>query len=324
MATTSGRLLTMLSLLQARRDWPGSLLAERLGVSPRTVRRDVERLRDLGYLVDATKGPDGGYRLGAGTTMPPLLLDDEQAVALAIALSLASGTGAGIEEAATRALTTIRQVMPSRLRHRVDMLDFDQVERPSRRPRPQADRTVLEAISAAVGRREVLRFDYAGAAGEAAGNARSVEAHHLVAWGGRWYLVGWDLRRKDWRTFRADRISPRIPNGPRFARRELPGGDVAAYVAATFQGVAGWACHGEVILDLPAARVLPFLDDAIVEPVGPARCRVALGSWSWTALAAAFGRFDTDVEVVGPPELAAAFDTLARRYRRAATTLART
>ncbi len=312
----------MLSLLQARRDWPGSLLAERLGVSPRTVRRDVERLRDLGYLVDATKGPDGGYRLGAGTTMPPLLLDDEQAVALAIALSLASGTGAGIEEAATRALNTIRQVMPSRLRHRVDALDFDQVEHPSQRPRPQADRAVLEAISAAVARREVLRFDYAApaaVAGEAAAPPRSVQAHHLVAWGGRWYLVGWDLRRKGWRTFRADRISPRTPNGPRFVRRDLPGGDVAAYVAATFQGVAGWACRGEVILDLPAARVLEFVEDAVVEPEGPNRCRVALGSWSWTALATAFGRFDTDVEVIGPPELAAAFGALARRYRRAAT-----
>src|SRR6476659_11209323 len=128
---TSGRLLRLLSLLQARRDWPGDVLAERLEVSPRTVRRDVDRLRDLGYPVRAIKGPDGGYRLDAGTELPPLLFDDEQAVALAIALQIATTTGAGIEEAAARALNTVRQVMPARLRHRIDTLQFTAVERPA-------------------------------------------------------------------------------------------------------------------------------------------------------------------------------------------------
>src|SRR3954468_16634182 len=160
MPKTSARLLSLLSLLQARRDWPGPLLAERLDVSPRTVRRDVDRLRELGYPIVATKGPDGGYRLGAGAELPPLLFDDDQAVALAVALRIATTTGAGIEEAAVRALNTVRQVMPARLRHRVDTLQVTAVERPGARPDPQVDSGVLMTLSDAVHAREVLRFDY--------------------------------------------------------------------------------------------------------------------------------------------------------------------
>ncbi|XXZ50512.1 HTH domain-containing protein [Streptomyces cavourensis] len=165
MPKTSARLLSLLSLLQARRDWPGALLAERLDVSPRTVRRDVDRLRELGYPVVATKGPDGGYRLDAGTELPPLLFDDEQAVALAVALQIATTSGAGIEEAAARALNTVRQVLPARLRHRVDTLRFTAVDRPATRPDPQVDSGVLMAIGAAVHAREVLRFDYSPVSG---------------------------------------------------------------------------------------------------------------------------------------------------------------
>ncbi|MTD53101.1 helix-turn-helix transcriptional regulator [Amycolatopsis pithecellobii] len=314
MPKTSARLLALLSLLQARRDWPGQLLAERLEVSPRTVRRDVDRLRELGYPIVTTKGPDGGYRLGAGTQLPPLLFDDEQAIALTVALRIATTTGAGIEEAAARALTTIRQVMPPRLRHRIDTLQLTAVERS---PGPPLDSGVLLAISGAVHACEVLRFDYATAAAP-----RRVEPHHLVTWGGRWYLVAWDLDRDDWRTFRADRITPRIPTGPRFTPRELPGGSVATFVIDRFSGSdgsGGWPCRGEVILDLPAAEVSPFVRDGIVEELGPDRCRVGLGSWSWPALAASIGRFDADIEVVGPAELKEAFAHLARRYANAAT-----
>ncbi|MFF5805110.1 helix-turn-helix transcriptional regulator [Streptomyces sp. NPDC012746] len=317
---TSARLLSLLSLLQARRDWPGQLLAERLEVSPRTVRRDVDRLRELGYPIAAAKGPDGGYRLDAGTDLPPLLFDDDQAVALAVALQTAAGTGAGIEEAAARALNTVRQVMPARLRHRIDALRVTAVERAGAPARPQADPQVLMALSGAVRAREVLRFDYAGAAADAA--ARRAEPHHLVTWGGRWYLVAWDLDRADWRTFRADRITPRTPTGPRFPPRELPGGDVAAFVAARFrgsQGPEGWPCRGEVILDLPAAAVSRYAGDGVVEELGPDRCRLVLGAWSWPGLAATIGKFDADIEVVGPPELTRAFAHLARRYARAAT-----
>lgn len=326
MQKTSARLLSLLSLLQARRDWPGELLAERLDVSPRTVRRDVDRLRELGYPIVAFKGPDGGYRLEAGTELPPLLFDDDQAVALAVALQIAITTGAGIEEAAARALTTVRQVMPARLRRRIDTLQVTAVERPTSRPAPQADSTVLMALGAAVHAREVLRFDYTSAPGAGAVPPRRVQPHHLVTWGGRWYLVAWDLDREDWRTFRADRITPRTPTGPRFTPREVPGGDVAAFVADRFRGSDGsgdWPCRGEVILGLPAAEVSRHTIDAVVEALTPNRCRLVVGSWSWPALAATIGRFDADIEVVGPAELKDAFARLARRYADAAGTTTR-
>ncbi|MGW6240432.1 helix-turn-helix transcriptional regulator [Streptomyces sp. NPDC055094] len=383
MPKTSARLLSLLSLLQARRDWPGALLAERLDISQRTVRRDVDRLRELGYPIVASKGPDGGYRLDAGAELPPLLFDDEQAVALAVALQIATTTGAGIEEAAARALTTVRQVMPARLRRRIDTLRFTAVEPSAIRPNPQADGGVLMALSAAVHAREVLRFDYAPASPAGAADddradppPRRAQPHHLVTWGGRWYLVAWDLDREDWRTFRADRITPRTPTGPRFTPRELPGGNVAAFVAGRFKGLgpvrsifvdqpgtsgavdrkaedrprtgrtwptpttrrgavpgvpgprrpagqgldgAGdWPCRGEVILDLPAAAVSCYIRDGVVEELGQDRCRLVLGSWSWPGLAAAIGRFDAGIEVVGPAELKDAFARLARRYADAA------
>ncbi|WP_243791849.1 YafY family protein [Saccharopolyspora gloriosae] len=314
---TSGRLLALLSLLQARRDWPGRLLAERLDASERTVRRDVQRLRELGYPILAVKGPDGGYRLEAGAELPPLLFDDEQAVALAVALQIAAGAGADIGEAATRALSTVRQVMPARLRHRIDALRVTAVERGG--AIPQVDAEVLVAVGAAVHAREVLRFDYAAPRGDGAAPPRRVQPHHLVTWGGRWYLVAWDLDRDDWRTFRADRIAPRTPTGPRFTPRELPGGDVAAFVAEKFMGATDWPCRGEVILDLPAAAVSRFAHDGVVEELGPDRCRLVLGSWSWVGLAATIGRYDADIEVVGPPELQEAFARLARRYGAAGT-----
>ncbi|XVV15558.1 helix-turn-helix transcriptional regulator [Actinoplanes sp. CA-131856] len=303
MPTTSARLLALLSLLQSRRDWPGALLADRLDVSLRTVRRDVDRLRELGYPIAAVKGPDGGYRLGAGTELPPLLFDDEQAVALTIALQVAaSASDDALADAAGRALTTIRQVMPARLRNRVEALRVTAVA-PSATP---VDGDVLLALSAAVHAREVLRFDYGS-------GTRRAEPHHVVTRGGRWYLVAWDLDRADWRIFRADRIAVRTPNGPRFTPRELPGGDVAAYVTGKFQGAT---CQGTVILDLPAATVSLYTRDGVVEEAGPGRCRLTLGSWSWAALAAAIARFDADFEVVGPPELSEAFTHLAERFTR--------
>ncbi|MFI2230329.1 helix-turn-helix transcriptional regulator [Nocardia testacea] len=326
MPKTSARLLALLSLLQVRRDWPGTLLAERLEVSPRTVRRDVDRLRELGYPIVTTKGPDGGYRLGAGSALPPLLFDDEQAVALTLALQIATTAGAGLEEPAVRALNTIRQVLPARLRHRIDALRITAVETPSSRPVPDVDTVILTTLGAAVHHSEVLRFDYAAASSEIDDDSapippRRVEPHHLVTWGGRWYLVAWDLDRADWRTFRADRITPRTPTGPRFTPRELPTGDVAAFLTNRFRGADATGdlpCRGEVILHLAATEVSPFLHDGMVEALGPDRCRVAAGSWSWVGLAGALGTFDADIEVVGPPELTAAFARLARRYADAA------
>jgi predicted DNA-binding transcriptional regulator YafY len=326
MQKTSARLLSLLSLLQARRDWPGAVLAERLDVSARTLRRDVDRLRELGYPVRAVKGPDGGYRLDAGTRLPPLLFDDEQAVALAVVLRTAAATGAGIEDGAARALATLRQVMPARLRHRIDALQVTSVARSAPLPQPQADTGVLMALSAAVQAREVLRFDHAPAhptatAPEVAPSPRRVEPHHLVTRGGRWYLVAWDLDREDWRVFRADRVTPRTPTGPRFTPRDLPGGDVAAFLTGRFRGSDGsadWPCRGAAVLHLPASAVVPHASDGTVEELGPDRCRLTLGSWSWPSLAAAFCLFDTDVEVVGPPALKEAFARLADRCAKAA------
>jgi predicted DNA-binding transcriptional regulator YafY len=318
--STTSRLLNLLSLLQTRRDWPGSLLAERLEISHRTVRRDVDRLREMGYSIQATMGPDGGYRLDAGAELPPLLFDDDQVVALAVALQAASVSGVGIEEAALRALTTVRQVMPSRLRHRLDALDFTTVPtRPGDAPPDSVSPDVLIAVSAAARAQEVLRFDYAGRRPDTASeppHARRVEPHHLVTSHGRWYLVAWDLDRDDWRLFLADRITPRVPTGPRFVRREIPGGDVAEYVSARFKGselTNQWPCIGKVILHRPVSYVLPFAGDGIVEDLGADRCSLEVGSWSWVALGAALNRFDTEIEVVYPQQLKDAFAQLAAR-----------
>ena len=253
------------------------------------------------------------------------MFDDEQAVALAIALQLASTSSAGIGEAAVRALTTVRQVMPARLRRRIDTLQVTAIARPGSLD-PEVSATVLTKLSAAVHASEVLRFDYERGSGSAKDDAtslppRRVEPHHLITWGGRWYLVAWDLDRQGWRTFRSDRISPRTPTGPQFSARPIPGGDVHTFVISTFRGLTGtgeWPCQGEVILDLPMAEVSPYVGEGVVEELRPGRCRVVMGAWSWAGLAATLGRFDGDIEVVGPRELTAAFAALARRYAKAA------
>jgi predicted DNA-binding transcriptional regulator YafY len=320
MADTPARLLTLLSLLQARRDWPSGTLADRLEVSTRTVRRDVDRLRELGYPVHATKGPDGGYRLEAGADLPPLLFDDEQAIAVAVALQTATTSVTGIEEGALRALATVRQVMPARLRLRVDALQVTAVERGDWE-RPRVDMQHLIAIGSAVRAREVLRFDYAAPTADPRElrPTRRVEPHHLVTWGGRWYLVAWDLERSDWRTFRVDRMTTKSPTGPRFRLRGLPGGDVADYITAAFGGRQEWPCQGEVILHAPASLASPWMrGSGFVEALSPRRCRVVMGSWSWESLAASMGLFGVDLDIVGPPELREATARLSKRYASAA------
>jgi predicted DNA-binding transcriptional regulator YafY len=319
-ASTASRLLALLSLLQVRREWSGSLLAERLDVSRRTVRRDVDRLRAMGYQIHADRGTSGGYRLDPGSELPPLLLDDEQVTAIAVALQVAPLAGAGLDEAASRALATIGQVMPPRLRQRLEAVQVTTLDGTGRPPVPVAT-DVLVLLSTAVRAREVVRFDYVGP-GESPseGPPRRVEPHHLVATHGRWYLVAWDRSAEDWRTFRVDRMAPREHTGPRFVRRTVPGGDVHDFVAARFKGgrTNAWPCRGKVVLDLPAKAVVPFVDDGIVEDLGADGCSLEIGSWSWTALAGLLGRFDADVRVVYPQELRTACGQLARRYARAA------
>lgn len=302
-------MLALLSLLQTPRDWPGSVLAERLEVSPRTVRRDVDRLRTLGYRIGAIKGPDGGYRLAAGSELPPLLFDDDQAVAIAVALQTVPSTGIDIDEGAARALATVRQVMPSRLRHRVDGIRFTGAAADVR-----VDPAVLEAASAAVRDHHVLRFDY-GAHRDRP--ARRVEPHAVVAREGRWYLLAWDLEADDWRTFRLDRMHPRIPTGPSFAPRSLPAADAQTYLAARAKGSTSedrWPCVGEVVIALPAREIAPWVGDGELTELADGSCRVTVGSWSWTGLLAAVARFDAPFTVVGPEPLRETAGMLAGRF----------
>ncbi|MDQ1111905.1 putative DNA-binding transcriptional regulator YafY [Microbacterium testaceum] len=314
MATTS-RLLTLLSLLQARRDWPGSVLASRLDVSDRTVRRDIDRLREMGYRIETTMGPDGGYRLDAGAEMPPLLFDDDQALAVALALRAAPALGADIGEAAVRALATMRQVLPSRLRHRLEAVEVTTVGRPGEAPVAAVPLDVLLTLAQAVRDRVTLRFDYMPR-GEGEAQPRRIEPHHLVTSDGRWYLLGWDLEREDWRLFSADRVRPRVPRGAPFVPRVVPDGDVDSFVSARFKGsdTNEWPCRGTVLLHAQVRDVLPFAGDGTVTAVDDERCTLEVGSWSWGALAASFGRFEVAMEVVEPPELAEAFEVQAARF----------
>ncbi|MFD1723081.1 helix-turn-helix transcriptional regulator [Amnibacterium endophyticum] len=316
MADPSARLLLLLSLLQVQRDWPGDLLADRLEVSLRTVRRDVDRLRGLGYRVEALRGPAGGYRLASGSALPPLLLDDDQAVAVALALAVAPASGADIAEAAVRALGTVRQVMPSRLRERVDAVEVSATPGGA-----LADPAVLVAVSDAARRREVLRFEYGGRA-----RPRRVEPHAVVARHGRWYLLAWDGEAADgagdWRSFRVDRIAPRAPTRLAFTPRQVPGGDAVSFLAARFKGSAeedAWPCVGTAVVGLAARRIAPFVDEhAEIEALDAERARVTLGSWSWPALAARFAGFGAVLQIEGPEALRDAAVDVAARLREAA------
>lgn len=312
MAGPSSRMLALLSLLQVHRDWPGDELAGRLEVSPRTVRRDVDRLRELGYRVEALRGPAGGYRLAAGSDLPPLLFDDDQAVAIALALAVAPASGADIAESAARALATVRQVMPARLRSRVDA-----VQAVTAKSRTTTDPDVLVAVSEVVHLREVFRFGY----GEKETPHR-VEPHAVIARNGRWYLLDWDLDRGDWRTHRIDRITPRMRTRVPFTPRPVPGGDPVAFVSARFKGSAQadvWPCTGSVTMTAADARtVTPYLpEDAVVESLPDERSRVTLGSWSWPGLAGAFAGFAVDFVVEGPDDLRDATVASAARLRAA-------
>lgn len=285
MTDTPARLLNLLSLLQTPREWPGSELAERLAVSSRTIRRDIDRLRDLGYPVEATKGAVGGYRLVAGTAMPPLLLDDEEAVAIAVGLRAGAGHAIeGIEEASVRALAKLEQVLPSRLRHRVSTLQNATIPL-TRGDGATVAPSTLTALAGAVTGQERLRFGYR--AGDGTETKRLVEPYRLVSTGRRWYLVAYDLGREDWRTFRVDRVSEPFPTGARFTARELPAEDAAELLKSSFsraQPELELDVSFEAPADVVATRLPPH-----VAPVatGPDSCRLrarTTDSVEWTAL----------------------------------------
>src|SRR5499425_1036859 len=318
MLETSARLLRLLSLLQARRDWTSAELAGRLGVTTRTIRNDIGRLRGLGYPVDARPGVAGGYRLGAGGAMPPLLLDEEEAVAVAIGLrTAASGSIAGIEETSMRALAKLQQVLPSRLRRQVSALRAYALPVPARGT--QVDPDVLTLIASACRDHERLRFDYRAHSGAA--SRRSVEPYRLVNDRRRWYLVAFDTDRDAWRTFRVDRIDPRTPAGPRFTPRALPPDREIAAQVARGAGEATWRYRARVIVQAPAAHVQARLPIPVpVEPLGENRCAFEPGSDHPELLALYLGMLGADFTIVDSPELVAALRTLTSRYQRAIDT----
>jgi predicted DNA-binding transcriptional regulator YafY len=313
---TSARLLRLLSLLQARREWSGPELAARLEVGARTIRRDVERLRRLGYPVEATPGAAGGYRLGPGAELPPLLLDEEEAVAVAVGLRTAASVGvAGIEETSVRALAKLERVMPSRLRRRIGALGSATVPYPF--TGPAVDPETLAVIAAACRDNERLRFRYRSHGGEP--TRRLVEPHRLVHTGRRWYLVAWDAAREDWRTFRVDRIE-RPAADRRFAPREPPADDVAAYVSRAVSASRDrW--QARVILRAPLGEVAPRVPPAVgtLEAIDEQSCLLHTGSDWLGGLAVYIADIGVEFEVLDPPELVAMVRTLAGRFARAAT-----
>ncbi len=312
--TTSGRLLSLLSLLQTPREWPGPELARRLAVSERTVRNDVERLRRLGYPVRATRGAAGGYRLAAGQAMPPLLLDDAEAVAVAVALGAANASVAGMEETSLGALTKLLQVLPTRLRGQVDALRASTVRAAPRRRGPEVSGAVLADLAACIRDREVVRFGYADHVG--ATTERRAEPYRLVSLGQRWYLVAHDLVREDWRTFRVDRLREPRGVGHRFRARELPAEDLAAYVAARTRSVQQQVT-GQVVIEASAALVeerMGWWTQGSIEVLGDDRCRVRIAGRSADDIAFWVGVLAVDFTVEGPPELRDAVRTLEERY----------
>ncbi|GAB3171642.1 helix-turn-helix transcriptional regulator [Streptomyces incanus] len=319
MVETSARLLRLLSLLQAHREWSGADLAGRLGVSSRTLRRDVDRLRALGYPVNASPGTGGGYQLGAGAELPPLLLDDDEAVAVVVGLRTAAGQGIeGIGESSVRALAKLEQVLPDRLRRRVGALNAVTVPM-LRGPGAEAvDPAVLTELAQLCRDTERLRLEYRGHGG--ATSRRTVEPHRLVCSERRWYLVAWDLAREDWRTFRVDRVTPKPPHGPRFVPRDPPAEDLAAYVS---RGVSTRAYASQAAIRLlvsveeAAERISPSVGTLRAE--GPDTCVLTTGAASFNALVVHVMLLGFEFEVLEPAGLTDAITAARDRLSRALT-----
>lgn len=305
MTATPARLLSLLGLLQATRTWSGPELAERLAVTGRTIRQDITRLRDLGYAVDAVPGPGGGYRLAAGNLMPPLLLDDEESVALVLGLrAVADGSVRGVDEASHRALAKLDQVLPARLHPTVQALQSATATATSSRPdeRADVDAEMLTTIATACRRHEGLRFDYRTSDGET--SVRRADPQRLVYRGGRWYLIAFDADRVDWRTFRVDRLTLRSPGGPRFEPRDDPGGDAAAYLNAGLQALAH-RCRATVRILAPLTSVAPWMrpEWGELEAADERSCLLHTTGDSYEMLAVGLGLMGEPFEVIDPPEL---------------------
>ncbi|HET6312173.1 MAG TPA: YafY family protein [Candidatus Nitrosotalea sp.] len=318
MLSTSERLLRVLTLLESRRDWSGADLAERLEVSTRTIRNDMVRLRTLGYPVGAASGVAGGYRLGAGAALPPLLLDDDEAVAVAVALRSSAGGGvAGIEETSVRALVKLEQVLPTRLRRRVNALQAYTVP-VAFSSGPTVEPQLLSTIAAACRDAEVLRIDYRKHDGTE--STRSVEPYRMVHLGRRWYLVAFDRDRRAWRTFRVDRLQLRTPNGPRFTPREPPAEDIGEYVMRNVRSMP-MTHQARVVVHAPASVITERIPRGIVvEPVDDDTCVVHASANTIEMLALYLGMMDADFTVTDPPELVARLRKLSERFKAAVVT----
>jgi predicted DNA-binding transcriptional regulator YafY len=316
MANTSSRTLRLLSLLQTHRYWPGTELAERLEISVRTLRRDIDRLRELGYPVQANRGVDGGYQLAAGAVLPPLLLDDEEAVALAVGLHAAAQGGvAGVAESSVRALTKVVQVMPPRLRRRVEALSA-MTESAGWKTVDLVETAVLTAIAQACRDTERLRFTYT--ARDGARTTRHVEPHRLVLLGRRWYLVAYDLDRHDWRSFRLYRVTGPAATAARFRTRDLPAADAAAFVRAGIDNLQP-QYSVQALVDAPAATVRRQIGRwATVSEINDERCTVLMtaDTLDWPTMA--LGMVGAEFTVLSPPELAGHLRDWADRFSRGA------
>ncbi|MGX1562410.1 helix-turn-helix transcriptional regulator [Streptomyces sp. NPDC055506] len=315
---TPARLLTLLSLLQTPREWPGGELAGRLGVSRRTVRRDIDRLRELGYPVQATKGADGGYRLVAGKAMPPLVLDDEEAVAIAVGLRAGAGHAVeGLDEASVRALAKLEQVLPGRLRHRVTTLQAATMPLTSG-DGPSIAPETLTVMASTVAGHERLRFAYRAADGTE--SRRLTEPYRLVSTGRRWYLVAYDIDRDDWRTFRVDRVREPFATGARFVPRELPSGSAAEFLRQSMQRQQQ-TYDFEVTFAAPADFVAARLPNWLgaPEPLDDSTCRLRGSTGDqvqWVAFRLAM--LECDFVVHAPDELVGAVRELGSRLSKAA------
>ncbi|MGW7020764.1 helix-turn-helix transcriptional regulator [Streptomyces decoyicus] len=316
MLETSARLLRLLSLLQAHREWSGAELADRLDVTPRTVRRDIDRLRELGYPVHSAPGTAGGYRLGAGAELPPLLLEDEEAVAVAVGLRTAAAGGVeGIEEASVRALAKLEQVLPHRLQRQVGALNAFTVPLLGGGG-PRVDPNLLTELAHACRDCHLLRFDYTAHDGTV--SRRTVEPHRLVFARRRWYLVAWDAGRADWRTYRADRLTPTPPHGPRFTPRPPPAEDLAAYVS---QGIStrAYARQATVLLHASLEQAAERIGPAAgtLEAVDERRCLLRTGAHSLEVMVFHIVMTGFDFEVREPPELIGHIQAIRDRLSRA-------
>ncbi|MBO0854359.1 MAG: YafY family transcriptional regulator [Nocardia sp.] len=316
MANTSTRTLRLLSLLQTHKYWPGAELADRLGVSPRTVRRDIDRLRELGYPVHAQPGVEGGYQLAAGAALPPLMIDDGEAVALVAGMQAAvHDVPDGVAESSIRVLAKVIQVMPPRLRRRVDAvrtMTVPVIGAGAGEHTPEFD--VLTTVAVACRDSERLRLSYCSA--DEVRTDRLVEPHRMVALGRRWYLVAYDLTRHDWRTLRLDRVTDPRGDGTRFRSRDLPAADAAEFVRSRLRNLPK-PYRIEVVVEAPAERVRSRIGRwSTVEDIAPGRCRVRMSADTLQWPIMGLGTLDADFEVVEPPELVAKIRSWVSHFKR--------